>query len=436
MNYVYVAGGGTPDIAMEQAITRRTGFALYSLIYGLRQKDFGLHTVEGVACDIREFIAKFISPIEGQVVTDSGGYSFIKGDIPPSKLSLLIDCYNVYLGTESSVFDYIFSLDIPFSMKYDAFNTKQNVYNANYESLHSARCIIDRNKTLRDKFYFVWHFKMIEQYAIWMHLYKELELHRFVKNHAIGGMVGLKAATKIKFAPFTGMSFGALQAYLESDFVGEEFRLHFLGVYSRTDRFHIAVLQKLFRKLLEGVADVQMSYDSINPIHTVRMNAQLPLYDLVDEHLEVYPTLIDAPIALLSDIATDNNHVQAMLQEIERRKQGAKLINAAAFSPLNVHSNMQLDKFFEMLIDKYDIVGELCSSTSPTNLIGRINRAFDSICMKYKNVFSEPAKNCILQSLERTWYWQRWFSGKRDLLTFEAQMMQSIKEIGFAARLN
>lgn len=436
MNYVYVAGGGTPDIAMEQAITRRTGFALYSLIYGLRQKDFGLHTVEGVACDIREFIAKFISPIEGQVVTDSGGYSFIKGDIPPSKLSLLIDCYNVYLDSESSVFDYIFSLDIPFSLKYAEFNTKQNVYNANCESLKSTRCVLEQNKMLRDKFYFVWHFKMVEQYVIWKCLYKELELHRFVKNHAIGGMVGLKAATGIKFAPFTGMSFGALQAYLESDFVGEEFRLHFLGVYSRTDRFHIAVLQALFRKYLENIAGVEMSYDSINPIHTVRMNAQLPLYDLVDEHLEVYPTLIDAPVTLLRDIATDNNHVQAMLQEIERRKQGAKLINAAAFSPLNVHSNMQLDKFFEMLIGKYDIVNDIYCSSSPTNLNGRINRVFDDICIKHPNVFSACSRNSISQALDRTWYWHRWFVKNRDQTSFDFHMIRSIKEIGFASSLN
>lgn len=213
MRYVYVAGGGT-DVAMDQAITRQTQFALYSLFNGLKQKDFGLHTLEGVTCDIREFAGRFVAPAGGKIVTDSGGYSFIKGDIAPSKLLMLIDCYTVYIESEIDKYDYVFSLDIPFSLKYESFNTSDNIFNANKKSIIETRILLEKYEELRDKFYFVWHFKMSEQFTIWKHLYKTLEMDKFVRNHAIGGMVGIKKATHIQFTPFTGMSFYILSRHL------------------------------------------------------------------------------------------------------------------------------------------------------------------------------------------------------------------------------
>lgn len=340
MKYVYVAGGNSMDIDMEHAITKQTGFALYSLIHGLKQKKFGLHTIEGVAYDIRQFIAMFIQPVGGMLVADSGGYSFIKGDIPPWLLDMLIDCYCVYLESEWKYFDYIFSLDIPFSLKYSNFNTVVNVYNANKKSLVALREILEKTPELREKLYFVWHFKMPEQFAIWKHLYKELELHRFVRNHAIGGMVGIKKAARIKFTPFTSMGLYTLQAYLESQFVGEQFRLHFLGIYAPYDRFHIAFLQALFRKYLAGIAEVEMSYDSINPIHTVRMNAPLPLYHLAGDRIEVFPSLLDVSADMLRNVTANENHARKLLLEMDRRRKGLRLDNSAAFSPINVFSNL------------------------------------------------------------------------------------------------
>jgi hypothetical protein len=58
-----------------------------------------------VTCDIREFASRIVAPVGGKIVTDSGGYSFIKGDIPPSKLRMLIDCYTVYLESEIDKYD-------------------------------------------------------------------------------------------------------------------------------------------------------------------------------------------------------------------------------------------------------------------------------------------------------------------------------------------
>jgi len=435
MKYVYVAGGNSMDIDMEHAITKQTGFALYSLIHGLKQKKFGLHTIEGVAYDIRQFIAMFIQPVGGMLVADSGGYSFIKGDIPPWLLDMLIDCYCVYLESEWKHFDYIFSLDIPFSLKYSNFNTVVNVYNANKKSLVALREILEKTPELREKLYFVWHFKMPEQFAIWKHLYKELELHRFVRNHAIGGMVGIKKAARIKFTPFTSMGLYTLQAYLESQFVGEQFRLHFLGIYAPYDRFHIAFLQALFRKYLAGIAEVEMSYDSINPIHTVRMNAPLPLYHLAGDRIEVFPSLLDVSADMLRNVTANENHARKLLLEMDRRRKGLRLDNSAAFSPINVFSNLELDRFFEMIVERYDLVGEMDRSSSPTNFMGRLDRIFGDIQQKYPGVFTPHMKKCIKLTLDHAWIWHRWFVNSRDQGKLDWYMAQAINQIGFPGRL-
>ncbi len=436
IRYVYVAGGGSIDLSLDLAITKQTGFALYSLIHGLKQADFGLHTIEGVTCDIREFTTLFVKPVAGRTYVDSGGYSFIVGTISPAQLDMLVDCYEVYLESEAGEFDFIFSLDIPFSLQYDAFNTVQNVYEANKASLTATRELLDGNPLLQKMFYLVWHFKIAEQYLIWQHLYEELELRRFVTNHAIGGMVGLKGATGIRYTPFTGMSFHLLNSYLESDFVGEELRIHFLGVYAQYDRFHIAFLRALFQRYLDGTAEVAMSYDSINPVHTARMNAQVPLYHFVGDNLEIYPSLIDAPDDVLRGIAVDESHVQHLLQEMERRRNGLRLEDSGSFSPLNVFSNIQLDIFFEKIIEQYDFTGELTQSCSPTNLQGRLHRIFDDIEQKYPNAFSRQMIRSILMTLDRTWRWHRWFVGRRDRSTLDRQMLEDIKDIGFPATLN
>lgn len=436
MKYVYVAGGSTMDVAMENAITKQTRYALYSLIHGLKQKDFGLHTIENVTCDIREFSERFILPVDGKIVTDSGGYSFIRGDIAPAMLSVLIDCYTVYLESEYDKFDFVFSLDIPFSLKHQWFNDVKSILAANEASLTATRILLDGNTALQEKFYFVWHFKMAEQFAIWKHLYAKLELRRFVRHHAIGGMVGLKKATGIRYTPFTGMSFYALNAYLDSCFVGEKFRLHALGIYSRPDRFHIAFLEALFRYYLNGIADIAVSYDSINPVHTARMNKRLPLFHLAGEELEVYPTLLDVPASLLGEVTSNAEHAQKMLEEIERRRNGLRLHNVGAFSPVNVFSNLELDRFFSMLIDKYGFVNEMYRSTSPTSLNGRVNRIFDDISQKYPGAFSPYMRRAITQTFDRTWRWHKWFADGRSPKAADELMAQTIREIGFPGRLS
>lgn len=434
MRYVYVAGGGTND-AVDRAITQQTGLALISLIGGFRQKDFGLHTTANTAHHIETFKELNMMPVGGKIAIDSGGYSFIVGDKEPKDLPVMIDCYSSYLESERDRFDYIFSLDMPFSIKHEKFNTIESVFAANNSSICSSKFVISNCESLKDKYFFVWHFKMREQFVIWKHLYANHGLGGLVRNHAVGGLVGIKEAARIQFAPFTGISYYVLNKHIQSSFCDAGFRMHFLGVYTKNDRFYITFLEKLFNEYLSGKGGVVMTYDSINPVHTVRMNADVPLYCMLGEEFKTFPSLLEAPEDVLRSIAVDDNHASFMLSEIDRRRKGLRLESSASLSPLNVFSNLELDKFFEMVIGQYDLVGELHAATSHTNLAGRINRIFDDIEKLYPKAFSPHMKSSIALSLERTWYWHRWFVGKRDEAKLDLYMAQEIQSINFPAHL-
>ena len=344
---------------------------------------------------------------------------------------MLIDCYAVYFESEYETYEYIFSLDMPYSAKYLGFNNKNDIYSANERSLKSAIRVIESNQALQAKYYFVWHFKMTSQFTMWNNLYKNLDLGRYVRNHAIGGMVGLKRATGIRFSPFTAMSFHALNSYLNSSFVGKEFRLHFLGIYSPQDRFHIAFLEALFQEYLAGISTVAMSYDSINPMQVARMNKKIPFFNLKDGNLEVYNSVSEIPISIVHSIATSPEHVQIILEEIDRRNNGFRLQNAGSFGPFNVYSNLELDKFFEMVIKKYDLVSVMKRSTSPTGLISCIGKVLDDLSRDYPQVFTRSVQQSIQQTFERAWRWHNWFVNGRNPQVAEELMLTVINEIGF-----
>ena len=170
-----------------------------------------------------------------------------------------------YAGQEVNNYSYLFSLDIPSSIKYLELNKVDVIYEFNKRALLKLRGLIEIHPELKDKIYFVWHFKIAAQYQIWSRLYKELGLAEFISNRAIGGMVGLHGKTKTNFSPFTAISYRCLLDYLEAENFKNDFRLHFLGMYIGYDRFQIALLEKLFSRYLQDSANVKMSYDSINP---------------------------------------------------------------------------------------------------------------------------------------------------------------------------
>ncbi len=432
MRYVYVADSavtGKDSSGLGTAITRLSRDCLYSLIGGLRQSGFGVHTLTDVAMKIREFRSRHILPNGGRQYTDSGGYSIIRGDVPPQAVRRFIKCYNLYVENETAHFERLFSLDIPFSRKHEALNTRSALLDFNRESLADLRELLERSPGLRDKLFFVWHFKMASQYAIWRQLYRELELGRFITHRAIGGMVGMRGVTKKAFSPFTPMAFRCLLDFLNDNPGEKEFRLHFLGMYIPYDRFQIALLEKLFQGWLGDGVRVAMSYDSINFAHTARMNKQEPVRHLDGEALVSFPRVWDVDMGVLHHVY--GPAVDYALSEIALRKQGKKLQDCNAFGPLAIHSNLCLDRFFAQVIERYGLADLLAKGSSPTVILGKGGGMLRDLAAAHPDVFTPSMVKSVQENLEITAVYAQWFRGSRDSDDLEYRMGQFITMCGF-----
>lgn len=433
MQYLYVATAA--DMAganntIIQSIGSITDSFLYSLIEGINQEDFGYHSITSVAQRIQECKTRYFS--KGSLFVDSAGYSILSGLVAPDKIHAVINCWEYYANQEKDNYGFLFSLDIPSSMQYPELNKKALIYTHNKKSLERLRTLIEAHPCIREKVYFVWHFKMMEQYEIWNRLYQELELSRFISHRAIGGMVGLHKETKIRFSPFTPMSYRCLLDYLDAGSFDREFGLHLLGMYIVYDRFQIAFLEKLFSCYLQSPGKVVMSYDSINPKHSAMMNAQKPFFHFAEENISCFTGITDIPKQIIEGIYTDVDYVH---EEIGRYMEfEKKLQNAATFTPLRVYSNLCLDRFFEWIIDHYELV-EMMESTSITTLMGNFSTITKDMAKKWPQVFTRQVCTAMQNNMRITHKYHRWFITKRDHETLDEDMRSFIKMINYPHRL-
>ena len=244
-------------------LTQYVDYYLISLIDGLRQTSFGLDTLIRTAKSIEKLHKRFPGK---KWMIDSGGYSVIVGDVTPRDLSKFLDCYIYYLEHYASTnCDYIMSLDIPILLKYPEFNNVKFIKKMNYASLYKSKQILDKDKSLYDKFVFVWQFKTIKQYKLWCEVYDEVfTRENDLKHFAIGGQVGLRGVTGISFSPFIGSCYQIMDTLYEKDLACESI-LHLLGIYSTHDRFCMGIFEGLFNYYLkERQGSVKITYDTVN----------------------------------------------------------------------------------------------------------------------------------------------------------------------------
>ena len=430
MFYLHVAGKPSPGrVDFNPAILRQTNLCLYSLIEGLRQKGFNTHTLAKVIDNIQGYSNSYVTPVDGEIFTDSGGYSIIAGFVSPEDISRFIACYNVYAVHERSEYHSIFSLDIPWSKAYESLNTKQNIYEFNRISLTTARAILLDYPEVRAKYYFVWHFKMLSQYLIWDDIYGSLGLNDIVQNRAIGGMVALRGATGISFSPFTPLAYRCFLDYLTAQDYSRPFTLHFLGMYIGYDRFQIALLEHLFSRYLERQVGVKLTYDSINYTHTVRMNKGLSLYVPNGAGLDVYPSLVDAPRELLESIYAEEADFVAA--EIARRRTGQNLVHSDSFAALNIFSNKNIDDFFSHVVDSYGIADMFFKFHSSTTILHEVELILNELRQQYGQLFTKSTIRSIKKNIEITFQFHHWFLHYRDYKSLDGMIVDFIRDIKF-----
>jgi len=437
MKYVHVASKPKEGrIDYDHAIMAENKMALYSIIEGMRQDNFNTHTLNAALESIKDYTARYVRPVDGEIFIDSGGYSIIQGAVHPTAVRRFIQCYNAMLRLNSGAFDKVFSLDIPWSKVFSEMNTRQKIMEFNDYALSSARDILLNDPVALERFSFVWHFKMPAQYEIWKTLYEKHELNRIIRHRAIGGMVALRGITGIRFSPFIGMAYRCLLDYLNAGRFDQDFTLHFLGMYLPYDRFEMAILDKLFDRYLEGEAQAVTTYDSINPLQSTRVGKDIPLFEFTGNGLSVYDNLVDAPAAILQHAYGDKRLIGFVQQEIARRRAGMNLQYADSFGPLSIYSHQEVNHFFEYVVATHGLAEVFFQEWSLTTINGHFASVLDALGKANPALFTSHLRASIMRNVAITYEFHRWFVDDRSRTGLDRLIQRNIRKIGFPCDLS
>ncbi len=418
---------------------------LISIIDGLNQKNFGFNTLNVASNHIKTFKERYIDVVKAKLFIDSGGYSIIVGDVPPTSITKFIECYNHYLATERDVFDYIFSLDIPIFLGNPEYNTIYHIENFNRMSLSKSLELLQQYPELKEKFYFIYQFKLEGQYHIWKKLYDELSLGDYIQNWAVGGMVGMRGILRndpnskdISFSPFTAIVYKSLYDYVNSlAFSTYNFRLHCLGIYIKYDRFQLVLLEKLIEQYLIPLMKEPrptLTYDSVNYMRTAQLKVKtLEIFDRVPESIIRHDDIQNVPEELFQKVYGDL--FPLLIEELDNLKSGRNLSNIDAFTGLNVYSNVELDKFFHWVIDEYKLVEIFFTCKDFEQFKRYTEPVLITLQSKWPFVFTNKLITCIRENFRITYIFHYWWMKKKDPTTLNNLIFDFIKKIGFPGKL-
>lgn len=362
VRYVHVLKGVKPytdSLDIIPSVLKHTGDVLISLQSMYGNGEFSQNKVSAFHDKLLALKSRYEN-LNARIWIDSGGYSFIKGDIDPKYVDQISEMYNSLLIESRNTCHRIFSLDLPLNKKHQNFNDINNVAIVNSRLTKHSLDIVKNSPELREKFIFVSHARSREIFQTWENIYRKNNVGTHVRNRAIGGLVGVRAGTKNVMSPFLAAAFKALAEYLSAPVMEApaRFSLHFLGINSIADRFLMTVLEGLFKSydFLRSF-DVDFSYDNSRFSEEARkgnkkndafvLGQRLGLY-YVPGYRNINPSSIAN--AFEESIA---EYVQANL---EKWNQGHDVDRTAIFEPLNVHSQMEIDKILLDAARKHDLI--------------------------------------------------------------------------------
>jgi hypothetical protein len=434
MSFVYVSN--IQDIRselhtafFENVSSKITEKFLVSMINGYTSKKNHIFQLSKVAEKIQKLVN--VSPGQVRPYIDSGGYSIITGEVPYERIEPVSDLYRMYLRSEPKGVYKIFTLDIPCNKMDDRVNTRTAIKKFNMLSLEKTKEVCQEKTSVSDRLMFVWHFKLKAQYRIFKKLYQELRVPDWTAGQAIGGMVGVRKQTGIKFSPFVGMAYECFWNYLKHGDKTLPFNLHFLGISNIKDRFIILLLEKIFERYCENAFEFDFTYDSVTPVQTTRTMPHFPIFKYDGETLKCYQTIMIMPPSLIDEIYTDAKLNAYVHMEYERRMNGERLANASTFGALSVKGHMDLDLFLSDIIDEYFFVDAVVQSESEGRLMNIAIKSFRSLEKKYPYVFSKKLCSSILETLSFFYLYNRWFLKDKSETQLDKLMLHVIKNINF-----
>ena len=407
---------------------------LTSLIHGLKGRSFGLDTIHRLSLKIHKvYHDKFRRYQYNQVPTlfvDSGGYSIIIGDVHPRHINKFIDCYNYFLKNfAGDSCDYIFSLDIPIFLKYPDYNKVSLLYELNKKSLQTGLRIVEDNN-LYDKFILVWQFKILKQYRIWNKIFTEdlpQELTKKVRNYALGGMVGLRAATGIKFSPFISMVYKLLYLLYTNGI--HNGRIHLLGIHGKHDRLLAHFLHKLFSEVY-GVP-VTISYDTANfQISGIKRPGKKMVAYGASGNITPIRQLTKQDVY---DICGRCDKLtEEMWHQVEYFRDNERCDNIVAFAQFNTAYEVTTDEILRDIVEQENMVEHFVKAKSQE----QFKKFVESVISKYSHYpFISNYSFRIMANFEWIWPFHEWWVNSRNPDKLEELNEKFIRAINFPGDL-
>lgn len=404
---------------------------LYSLISGLSQKQFGLNTLTRIAN--KEIIPFYKTLKKNQrLFIDSGGYSIIKGDIDPRHLSKFIDCYCYFLEHYRDYYDKIISLDIPIFLEHPECNNVDFIRKQNHISISRSKKTLDQYPELYNKFIFTWQFKLLKQYKIWKELYDtyfkdENRLNEF----AIGGLVGLRGTTKIKFSPFIAMCYKCLHLIKKKNQKKRSI-IHILGIYGLHDRFIAAFIDRLFNDvyLKDENPSIEMSYDTINYSVSGYMRIR-DLDNIIYENNKYKIKLIkNHSEKEIKSIIQDQAVQKEIITNINNLKNQKPLTKTHLFAILNVIKQIKIDSVIKEIVYDGPLFDHFLKCDNYNQFKGKANSILMTYEQKYPFIFANRTNKNLI-NFRYLYIFHNWFKNDRTEKQLEVLIKQFINKINY-----
>lgn len=261
------------------------------------------------------------SPDDAELYIDSGGFQIIVGYVKPERIKEFITAYHYILKKCRHQIDQIFGLDVYsdtfmpsrevdngvflesnvhanskvkikpskkvpiFPEVYSRDNFKE-FYDANEFSITSSINLIKEFPEISDKQLFILQTSNIVTFNMWKELFLNLEVYKYYKRWSIGGLVGLKKTTNVKFSHAVPATLWLLTYQRKLNFSIDQ--VHWLGQSSRLSFLSMALFERLY--------NINMTSDSSQLVRFAPLEAKLPYlilnkendFELINDRTDIY----------------------------------------------------------------------------------------------------------------------------------------------------
>ena len=202
----------------------------------------------------------------------------------------------------------------------------------------------------------------------------------------------------------------------------------------------IYFLQRLFSYYLkEFNSSAIVTFDTINYSLSSMYKARVgvDVYKLNNNDLNIYHSY-QLNDDILKEIYTTPDSLALFHQNWDNVKKEQPLTDTSFLIPLYIYSQLQLDRFFEYFIDKYDVIGIFTQYDNSSDNIrtrwSKVERQLATQFQRFGNTYESLTPSFvkqILESLKITYQFHDWYIRDKSKASLDNYMDLFIKKVGF-----